>query len=183
MRPIAFWLISAVFFSSPGFAAEPDGPATLIAPTEALRIAVQGRISLKSTPRKAEQRALMDYYSAPDQQLLWVDENGLTKRAEAVVAEIGKAEDYGLRASDYALPKTDDFKAADANAKDWLADAEIQINYAVLAYAKDARGGRIDPQRLSESSRSEPGAPQSFRGARLDRHSARSGGLFAQLPT
>ncbi len=151
MRPIALWLISAALFSSPGFAAEPDGPATLITPTEAVRIAVQGRLSLKSAARKAEQRALVEYYSVPDQQLLWVDENGLTKRAEAVVAEIGKAEDYGLRASDYALPKTDGFKAEDANAKDWLADAEIQINYAVLAYANDARGGRIDPQRLSEN--------------------------------
>ena len=93
----------------------------------------------------------MDYYSVPDQQLLWVDENGLNKRAEAVIAEIGKADDYGLRASDYALPKTDGFKAGDANVKNWLADAEIQINYAVLAYANDARGGRIDPQRLSEN--------------------------------
>ena len=151
MRQIAFWLISAVFFSSPGFAAEPDGPATLITPTEALRIAVQDRLSLKSTARKAEQLALVDYYSVPDQKLLWVDENGLNKRAEAVIAEIGKADDYGLRASDYALPKTDGFNASDANAKNWLADAEIQIDYALLAYATDARGGRIDPQRLSEN--------------------------------
>ena len=151
MRQIAFWLISAVFFSSPGFAAEPDGPATLITPTEALRIAVQDRLSLKSTARKAEQLALVDYYSVPDQKLLWVDENGLNKRAEAVIAEIGKADDYGLRASDYAVPKTDGFNASDANAKNWLADAEIQIDYALLAYATDARGGRIDPQRLSEN--------------------------------
>ena len=151
MRQIAFWLISAVFFSSPGFAAEPDGPATLITPTEALRIAVQDRLSLKSTARKAEQLALVDYYSVPDQKLLWVDENGLNKRAEAVIAEIGKADDYGLRASDYALPKTDGFNASDANAKNWLADAEIQIDYALLAYATDARGGRIEPQRLSEN--------------------------------
>ena len=34
---------------------------------------------------------------------------------------------------------------------DWLADAEIQISYAVLGYANDARGGRLEPQRLSEN--------------------------------
>jgi len=150
MRPIALGLIIAAF-SLPGFAAEPDGPASLITQTEAVRIAVQNRLSPKSTARKAEQGALVEYYSVPDQALLWVDENGLTERAKAVMAEIGKAEDYGLRASDYALPNADGFAAADANATDWLADAEIKISYAVLDYANDARGGRIVPQRLSEN--------------------------------
>jgi len=151
MRPIAFGLIIAAAFSLPGFAAEPDGPATLITPTDAVLIAIQGRLSPKSTARKAEQAALVEYYSIPDQRLLWVDENGLTGRAEAVMAEIGKADEYGLRASDYALPKAADSKAADAKTTDWLADAEIKISYAVLDYANDARGGRIDPQRLSDN--------------------------------
>ena len=31
----------------------------------------------------------------------------------------------------------------------WLADAEIKISYAVLGYARDARGGRIKPSRIS----------------------------------
>ena len=152
MRPIALGLIiAAASFSLPGFAAEPDGPATLITQIEAVRIAIQGRLSPKSTARKTEQGALVEYYSVPDQPLLWVDENGLTERAKAVMAEIGKADDYGLRASDYTLPKADDFNAADAKAKDWLADAEIKVSYAVLDYANDARGGRLDPQRLSEN--------------------------------
>ena len=81
--------------------------------------------------------------------MLWVDENGLNARGKAVIAEIRKADDYGLRASDYELPNPDEFNAADANAADWLADAEIKISYAVLDYAHDARGGRIDPGRLS----------------------------------
>ena len=151
MRPIAFGLIIAASFGLPGFAAEPDGPAPLITQTEAVRIAIQGQLSPKSSARKAEQGALVEYYSVPDQRLLWVDENGLTGRAEVIMAEIGKADEYGLRASDYALPKADGFKAADAKATDWLADAEIKISYAVLDYANDARGGRIDPQRLSEN--------------------------------
>ena len=55
------------------------------------------------------------------------------------------------RASDYTLPNFDGFNAGGAKATDWLADAEIKISYAVLDYARDARGGRIDPQRLSEN--------------------------------
>jgi murein L,D-transpeptidase YcbB/YkuD len=85
----------------------------------------------------------------PDQHPLWVDEKGLTDRGKAVMAEIEKADEYGLRASDYALPSPDSFNASDANATDWLADAEIRISYAALDYARDARGGRIEPERIS----------------------------------
>jgi L,D-transpeptidase YcbB len=152
MRPIALGLIIAASFSLPGFAAEPDGPATLVTKTEAVRIAVQGKLSPKSpTARKTDQAALVEYYAVPDQPLLWVDENGLNERAKLAMSEIAKADDYGLRASDYALPKAEEFKAADAKAADWLADAEVKISYAVLDYANDARGGRLDPQRLSEN--------------------------------
>jgi L,D-transpeptidase YcbB len=152
MRPIALGLIIAASFSLPGFAAEPDGPATLVTKTEAVRIAVQGKLSPKSpTARKTDQAALVEYYAVPDQPLLWVDENGLNERAKLAMSEIAKADDYGLRTSDYALPKAEEFKAADAKAADWLADAEVKISYAVLDYANDARGGRLDPKRLSEN--------------------------------
>jgi len=151
MRRIALGLIVTASFSLPGFAAEPDGPAALITQKEAVRITIQGRLSAQPTSRKSQQLALVDYYSVPDQNLLWVDENGLIERGKAVMAEVGKADDYGLRASDYTLPKDDGFNAADAKATDWLADAEIKISSAVLGYANDARGGRIDPQRLSKN--------------------------------
>jgi murein L,D-transpeptidase YcbB/YkuD len=151
MRAIALGLIIAASLSPPGLAAEPDGPATLITQKEAVRLTIQGRLSAKSASRKSEQLALVDYYSVPDQNLLWVDENGLVERGKVVMAEIGKADDYGLRASDYTLPKDEGFNAVDAKATDWLADAEIKISYAVLDYANDARGGRIDPQRLSKN--------------------------------
>src|SRR4030081_696825 len=158
MRPIcrvALTLLLVAPLAAPAFAAEPDAPDALIGRPEAIRIAVQNRLSAKFTStteaKKSEQGALVEYYSVPDQHLLWVDENGLTERGKAVMAEIGAADDYGLRASDYALPKADGFNAADAEATDRLADAEIRISYAVLDYANDARGGRINPPRLSEN--------------------------------
>src|SRR5215471_17207094 len=150
MRPIALGLVLAASCSLPAFAAEPDGPATLITKTEAVRIAVQNKLSPKSpTVRKNEQAALVEYYSVPDQSLIWVDDKGLNERAKLAMAEIAKADDYGLKASDYALPKADAFAPSDPKATEWLADAEIKLSYAVLDYANDARGGRIDPQRIS----------------------------------
>jgi murein L,D-transpeptidase YcbB/YkuD len=150
----ALVLMVTASFSSPAFAAEPDGPASLIVPIEAVRITVEDRLSAKSSSssaRKARQDALIKYYGLADQALLWVDENGLNERGKIIVSEIKKADDYGLRATDYDIPNPDEFKPNSAKANDWLADAEIKISSAVLDYARDARGGRIDPQRLSEN--------------------------------
>jgi murein L,D-transpeptidase YcbB/YkuD len=158
MRPIygiALTLLLAAPLSVPAFAAEPDAPEALITRGEAIRIAVQTRLSAKFTAttehKKDEKGALVEYYSIPDQKLLWVDQNGLTDRGKSVMAEIQKADDYGLRASDYKLPDMASFSAQDANATDKLAEAEIKISYAVLDYAHDARGGRIEPLRISRN--------------------------------
>jgi L,D-transpeptidase YcbB len=156
MRPvyrIALALFMAVPVSVPALAAEPEAPPALITRTEAIRIAIQTKLSAKFTTttehKKDEQGALVEYYAVPNQKLLWVDESGLTERGKAVMAEISQADDYGLRASDYELPDVASFDAADANAANWLADSEIKISYAALDYAYDARGGRIVPARLS----------------------------------
>lgn len=154
MRAIAAGLLMAAAVGLPAFAAEPDGPAYLITQTEAVRITVQNLISSQSadtSSRKAANDALGEYYAVPDQRLLWVDQNGLNERAKVAMAEIAKADDYGLRASDYGLPDASGFKAADPKATEWLADAEMKVSYAVLDYANDARGGRLDPLRLSKN--------------------------------
>jgi murein L,D-transpeptidase YcbB/YkuD len=138
--------------SGPAFAAEPDGPATLITSIEAVRITLEHRLSLMVGLRKSEQAALAEYYSVPDGPLVWVNENGLNDRAKAVMEEIGKSDEYGLRAGDYKLPKSSGYDDPhQASATDWLADAEIKISFAVLGYARDARGGRIDPSRLTDN--------------------------------
>ena len=59
-----------------------------------------------------------------------------------------------------------------SNATDWLADAEIKISYAVLDYARDARGGRIEPARISRQSRSHARFAQSLRSDRVRSPSA-----------
>jgi murein L,D-transpeptidase YcbB/YkuD len=151
MRPIcriAFALFLTAPLALPAFAAEPESPGALIGRTEAVRAAIQEQLSAKFTnasePRKTEQGALVEYYSVAENRLLWVDENGLNDRAKLVIEEIGKADEYGLRASDYALPK--ETESVDTKL---LADSEIKISFAVLGYARDARGGRITPQRVS----------------------------------
>jgi murein L,D-transpeptidase YcbB/YkuD len=152
MKSVSCFAFAALIAASaplPAWCAEPDAPATLIAPADAIRIAVQERLAAKFTgasqARIEHQGALVEYYAVPENRLLWVDQSELTDRAKAVMEEIAKADDYGLRATDYPLPKAEE-ASADAN---WLADAEIKISFAVLAYTRDARGGRIQPSRLT----------------------------------
>jgi L,D-transpeptidase YcbB len=158
MRPvqrIALALLFAAPLSAPALAAEPDAPQALITRAEAIRIAVQNRLSGSVTDfsehKKDEQGALVEFYAVPGQKLLWVDQNGITDRGKAVIAEIEKADDYGLRASDYALPDPSTYNPSDAKAAEWLADAELKISFAVLDYSYDARGGRITPLKVSRN--------------------------------
>ncbi|MGB6441203.1 MAG: L,D-transpeptidase family protein [Methyloceanibacter sp.] len=148
---IAFALFLGASSPLTAYAAEPESPDALIGQSDAIRAAIQEHLSAKFTTaseaRKSEQGALVEYYSVADNRLLWVDEHGLNDRAKSVIEVIGKADEYGLRPSDYPLPKvgTSD-ESTDPKS---LADAEIKISFAVLGYARDARGGRIDPERLS----------------------------------
>lgn len=158
MRPIygiALISLLAASLSAPAYAVEPDAPEALISRTDAIRIAVQTRLAEKFTAttelKKDEKGALVEYYAVPEQKLLWVDEKGLTERGKAVIAEIEKADDYGLRASDYAVPDMTGFDSGASDAADRLAAAEIEVSHAVLDYAHDARGGRINPSRLTKN--------------------------------
>ncbi|HUU67247.1 MAG TPA: L,D-transpeptidase family protein [Methyloceanibacter sp.] len=151
MRRIALGLVLAASFSLAGHAAEPEGPASLITRSEAVRITIQDRLAAMSMGDAAEQIALAEYYSLPDQRLIWVDENGLTSKGTAVMGEIAKADDYGLRAADYDLPDATSFNPGDTGATERLADTEIKISAAVVEYAKDARGGRLNPLSLSKN--------------------------------
>ena len=177
MRTLALGLLVAATASLPGHAAEPDGLPSLINEKEALRISIQGLVSAKArdtASRKAQKDALIEYYLVSEQPLLWVDENGLTERAKQVMAEIGKADDYGLTASEYSLPDPAGFNASDLKSRDWLADAEVKVSYAVLDYAKDARGGRIEPLRLSKNLDPAVALPNSSEVLEFDRRPLRS---------
>ncbi len=114
MRPFSC-IALALFLAAPlaltAYAAEPESPDALIGQTDAVRVAIQERLSAKFTnaseARKSEQGALVEYYSVPENKLLWVDDHGLNDRAKAVMEEIGKADEYGLRPADYPLPKVE----------------------------------------------------------------------------
>src|SRR5262245_26530254 len=123
--------------------ARPDGLART-APTPALAALRKNLSQFASltnvAPAYAEDLAAATAcYDAHSGPLLWVTESGISERGNVVIAEIRKADDWGLRTRDFALPQL----PAGAISPEALAAAEIELTFAVLKYARYARGGRF----------------------------------------
>jgi L,D-transpeptidase YcbB len=131
--------------------ARPDGVARK-APTPALA-AVRESLSRFArrtdiVPALAEDlAAATTFYNVHGGPLLWVTEGGISQRGNLVIAEIRKADDWGLRARDFALPQL----PVGTISSEAAAAAEIEVSLAVLKYARYARGGRFtDLSRVSK---------------------------------
>ena len=100
----------------------------------------------KGNVDRNDRAALAAFYGARNEPPIWVTNAGLTPRARHAMAEIAKADDWGLVASAFELPRLPQGDTAPAD----LAGAEIKLGLAVLKYARHARGGRVDPAQLSK---------------------------------
>ena len=150
-------LIFCSIFVGPAAAVEPGAPEQLITRLDAVGVEVQKRLSAsfragsETGYEKIEHGALVEYYADHSHSLVWVDGDGLTDRARAVMRELARAEDYGLKSKDYALPKLEAAKAGETLSTTKLAEAELKFSHAVLAYVRDARGGRMVPGSISRN--------------------------------
>ncbi len=119
-------------------------------PQDAVGIAIQQKLSTVTKGRgddadAQDRAALAGFYATRVYAPVWVSLSGLNAKATAVIAEFGKANDWGLEAADFPVPSIT-APAGDAPSADALADAELTLSIAALKYARYARGGRIiDP--------------------------------------
>ena len=91
--------------------------------------------------------AMTGFYGERTGSLIWVTASGLADKARAVMAEVRRADDWGLRSNDFTLPQL----TAAETSPEAVAEAEIKLTLTVLKYARYARGGRIpDPSRISK---------------------------------
>lgn len=150
-RALSPLIALALAAASPARAVEPDAPERLIGVEQAVVSAVKRSLETGAAKLadedKADRAALAAFYTEHASEPLWVAKTGLTLRAAAVVAEIKRADEWGLVAKDFALPDVAMAQdGASEVAEDVLAEAERKISLAVLKYARHARGGRIpDP--------------------------------------
>ncbi len=133
----------------------PSNPASSPVSTPAAVAAVTREPVLEATSRKlddkgfasktiAEDRAALSSFYQSRSAPLWVADGAFNSRAMAVIAEIKKADSWGLQASAFELPEV----AAGAS-PDALGEAEARLSIAVLKYARHARGGRVEPLSIS----------------------------------
>jgi L,D-transpeptidase YcbB len=87
--------------------------------------------------------AVKTFYAQRNYSPLWVSGTTINARGLLAIAEIGRADDWGLKAAGFAVPTISDGAVAGSTN---LVEAEILTTRAVLKYARFARGGRIpDP--------------------------------------
>jgi len=101
---------------------------------------------------RGDRAALVSAYAEASAALLWVTADGFTPRARHALAEIRRAEDWGLSVAAFELPQL----ASSETRASALAAAEIKLSLAALEYARHARGGRLDPSQVSRSFDQKP---------------------------
>lgn len=86
--------------------------------------------------------AIVAHYTAVP-EFIWVGDGAVNERARAALRTLADAASHGLDPRDYAVAVPQD--AADAG----LARFEMELSARVLRYVRDARSGRVDPNRIS----------------------------------
>ena len=105
-------------------------------------------VSVEADPAVA--KALVDYYAAhPD--FIWVSGLSANGRAREALGVLGASAADGLDPIDYqvAVPQPAFDLGDTAGRLRQLARFEMALSAKVLRYARDAHGGRVDPNRLS----------------------------------
>jgi murein L,D-transpeptidase YcbB/YkuD len=138
---------SGQVIGTPVAAAAAETPA--IANTEspfgaAIRQALSQPMSSEAAAEKQDRDALAAFFAARGDRPLWTGERGFNAGARAVIAELGRADDWGLMPADFPIPPALDAEldGGSPTAGD-QARAEIGLSLSVLKYARYARGGRI----------------------------------------
>lgn len=155
LKSIAYGLVLGTFLTAPAYAVEPEAPEKLITRADAVRILVQNKLGQpfreETDFEKAEHGGMVEYYADSGHGTVWVDESGLRPKARLVIEELRKAADWGLNPDDYDLPQEIILSASDQTPTERLAEFELKLSHAVLAYARHARGGRAAPQSISRN--------------------------------
>lgn len=140
----------------PGPVAIPAGPPAMPQATavvvDPLPAAIEARLAdarLAWPPRLSarERAALAAAYRASGHRALWITDRGWTARGQALAARLAAADEDALDPAAYPVPTLAPSGRADTPAD--LAEAELKLSALAVLYARDARGGRLEPSRLS----------------------------------
>jgi L,D-transpeptidase YcbB len=91
------------------------------------------------------------YNNAP----LWLEEGGAKERATALLEAIRTAPEHGLDTSEYPVSALEQVvnekRITDTASAGTIADADVMLTSAYVAYASDMLIGQVDPKKVSQS--------------------------------
>jgi L,D-transpeptidase YcbB len=125
--------------------------ATLLDPMAA---AVLRQLREGEAPAVTEQQrdVIISIYRFNNFKPLWITPQGISERAKSVLSVLAKAEEEGLNAENYAVPRlaafSDDLSGMMTDLAA-LASLEIGLTAATVRYAEHLHSGRLVPKQLS----------------------------------
>ncbi|TDR89768.1 L,D-transpeptidase family protein [Enterovirga rhinocerotis] len=115
--------------------------------TELERRLADPQLPLPPKVTAREREGIAAFYAATDHRPLWIADGAWTRAADSLIDRLGRAEEDGLDPADYPVPNLSGGGRALDIAE--LADAELKLSAAAYLYARAARGGRLEPNRVS----------------------------------
>ncbi len=99
---------------------------------------------------KRDRAGLVAYYTSNGYAPLWTADGVLSERAMALIGRMKQASTDGLDPNAFITPDVTLGTKAPLGLTD-LARAEVQLSTSILAYARQAKIGRLDPSTVSEN--------------------------------
>ena len=130
----------------------PPAAPLVVTQADLLPAAIELRLrdpKLPLPPRlsRRDREAIAAFYAERDHRPLWVEGGDWSRAASALVVRLEHADEDGLDPAEYPIPGFGPSRKPLAAAD--LAEAELKLSAAAYLYARDARGGRLDPARIS----------------------------------
>lgn len=123
-------------------------PAVAPEPLTGVPAAICAKLSTAPAFDADDRADAIAFYQGRQCRPLWVDDKGLTHVADLAIGELGRANEWGLDASDFNVATVTNTLRPGQSSPDEIAAAELQITGAVLRYAHQAEGARIsDPEK------------------------------------
>ncbi len=129
-----------------------EAPPAPVAPSEPLPAAVFARLNdaapLLARLTGKEREAMQAFYALGNFKPAWIENGAFNAAAHAAIGRLRAAAEDGLDPNAYPVPVLGKLSRPDTDAE--LAEADLKLSAAIALYARDARGGRMNPASVSK---------------------------------
>ncbi|WP_096485739.1 L,D-transpeptidase family protein [Methylorubrum populi] len=137
---------------APAPAPAAEGPPAPVAPSEPLPAAVYARLAdsapLLQRLTGKDREAIQSFYALGNFKPIWIEKGAFTPAADAAIARLRAAGEDGLDPNAYPVPAVGKLSRPDTDAE--IAEADLKLSASLALYARDARGGRVNPASISK---------------------------------